>query len=214
MSWLSMIMDSETASSVNEHAAAAAASRGGTTDTTGRHRILAELKRVEQESKFLEEELEELDKSENVSTTCEENRYSGVDFCTWFALFYQPINWGIPLFVSRHWLIKSLAYNVRFIAEMELPYRTNISFVAVPQVAALHRNRTRSSTPSNNWPNKPYMGSMVRRASGCTRLQMLDTLICCCLTLIATYSSRLHCMLGSNGLTSYAIIPTVHYQIL
>ncbi|KAJ0053335.1 hypothetical protein Pint_03230 [Pistacia integerrima] len=71
MSWLSMIMDSETASSVNEHAAAAA-SRGGTTDTTGRHRILAELKRVEQESKFLEEELEELDKSENVSTTCEE----------------------------------------------------------------------------------------------------------------------------------------------
>lgn len=54
MSWLSTTMDGETASSIDEHAAAAAASRGGTTDTTGRHRFLAELKRVEQESKFLE----------------------------------------------------------------------------------------------------------------------------------------------------------------
>ncbi|KAI9182739.1 hypothetical protein LWI28_028384 [Acer negundo] len=61
-------MDSETASSVDEQVAA---SRGGP-DTAGKHRILAELKRVEQESRFLEEELEELDKSESVSTICEE----------------------------------------------------------------------------------------------------------------------------------------------
>ncbi|XP_044486813.1 guanine nucleotide-binding protein subunit gamma 1 [Mangifera indica] len=74
MSWLSTTMDGETASSIDEHAAAAAASRGGTTDTTGRHRFLAELKRVEQESKFLEEELEELDNTESVSTSCEELR--------------------------------------------------------------------------------------------------------------------------------------------
>ncbi|KAK3193668.1 hypothetical protein Dsin_024978 [Dipteronia sinensis] len=61
-------MDSETTSSVDEQVAA---SRGGP-DPVGKHRILAELKRVEQESRFLEEELEELDKSESVSTICEE----------------------------------------------------------------------------------------------------------------------------------------------
>ncbi|KAJ4727397.1 guanine nucleotide-binding protein subunit gamma 2-like [Melia azedarach] len=65
-------MDGETASSVDEQLAASRGGAGGGSDTTGKHRILAELKRVEQESKFLEKELEELDKTENVSTICEE----------------------------------------------------------------------------------------------------------------------------------------------
>ncbi|TXG63731.1 hypothetical protein EZV62_010725 [Acer yangbiense] len=60
-------MDSETASSVDEQVVA---SRRGP-DTAGKHRILAKPKRVEQESRFLEEELEELDKSESISTICE-----------------------------------------------------------------------------------------------------------------------------------------------
>ncbi|XP_065861055.1 guanine nucleotide-binding protein subunit gamma 2 [Euphorbia lathyris] len=59
-------MDSETPSSADEQLAAAA------TDTRGKHRILAELKRVEQEIKFSEEELEELEKTDNISTVCEE----------------------------------------------------------------------------------------------------------------------------------------------
>lgn len=42
-------MESETASSADEQQGAGSAS-----DTRGKHRILAELKRVEQESKFLE----------------------------------------------------------------------------------------------------------------------------------------------------------------
>ncbi|XP_059437831.1 guanine nucleotide-binding protein subunit gamma 2 [Corylus avellana] len=63
-------MASETASSVDELAVASVAAEGP--DTRGKHRILAQLKRVEQESKFLEEELEELQKTENVSTSCEE----------------------------------------------------------------------------------------------------------------------------------------------
>ncbi|XP_027353210.1 guanine nucleotide-binding protein subunit gamma 2-like [Abrus precatorius] len=40
------------------------------TDKRGKHRIVAELKRLHQDSKFLEEELEELEKTENVSTIC------------------------------------------------------------------------------------------------------------------------------------------------
>ncbi|XP_022771183.1 guanine nucleotide-binding protein subunit gamma 2-like [Durio zibethinus] len=60
-------MESETASSANEHQAA-----GSVADTRSKHRILAELKRVEQESRFLEEEMEELEKTDNVSTLCEE----------------------------------------------------------------------------------------------------------------------------------------------
>lgn len=48
-------MDSETASSVDEQLAGAAAQPGGGgSDTRGKHRILAELKRVEQEIKFFE----------------------------------------------------------------------------------------------------------------------------------------------------------------
>ncbi|XP_039027419.1 guanine nucleotide-binding protein subunit gamma 1-like isoform X2 [Hibiscus syriacus] len=61
-------MDSETASSADEHQAFGSAAA----DTRGKHRILAELKRVQQESKFLEEEVEELDRTDNVSTLCEE----------------------------------------------------------------------------------------------------------------------------------------------
>ncbi|XP_077243037.1 guanine nucleotide-binding protein subunit gamma 1-like [Tasmannia lanceolata] len=41
-------------------------------DTRGKHRILAELKRLEQETRFLEEELEELEKTEKVSAACQE----------------------------------------------------------------------------------------------------------------------------------------------
>ncbi|XP_010523655.1 PREDICTED: guanine nucleotide-binding protein subunit gamma 1 isoform X1 [Tarenaya hassleriana] len=38
----------------------------------GKHRILAELARVEQELAFLEKELEELEQTDMVSTVCEE----------------------------------------------------------------------------------------------------------------------------------------------
>ncbi|KAG6785864.1 hypothetical protein NC652_005491 [Populus alba x Populus x berolinensis] len=64
-------MESETASSVDEQVGG----DGGASvvpDTRGKHRILAELKRVEQEMKFLEEELEELEKTDNLSIVCEE----------------------------------------------------------------------------------------------------------------------------------------------
>lgn len=47
-------MDGETASLGDEQMAGSRAAGGGGTDTTGKHRILAELKRVEQESRFLE----------------------------------------------------------------------------------------------------------------------------------------------------------------
>ncbi|KAE8022628.1 hypothetical protein FH972_008413 [Carpinus fangiana] len=42
------------------------------TDTRGKHRILAELKRLEQEVRFLEEELEKLEKIEKASAGCKE----------------------------------------------------------------------------------------------------------------------------------------------
>ncbi|XP_073005469.1 guanine nucleotide-binding protein subunit gamma 1-like isoform X1 [Typha latifolia] len=45
------------------------------TDTRGKHRILAERKRLEQESRFLEEELEELKKTEKVSAVLQEYVY-------------------------------------------------------------------------------------------------------------------------------------------
>ncbi|KAI3469646.1 hypothetical protein Pfo_026309 [Paulownia fortunei] len=44
----------------------------GVTDTRGKHRISAELKRLEQEIRFLEEELEQLEKMENASAACKE----------------------------------------------------------------------------------------------------------------------------------------------
>ncbi|KAI3459438.1 hypothetical protein Pfo_016101 [Paulownia fortunei] len=44
----------------------------GATDTRGKHRISAELKRLEQETRFLEEELEQLEKMEKASAACKE----------------------------------------------------------------------------------------------------------------------------------------------
>ncbi|XP_078149900.1 guanine nucleotide-binding protein subunit gamma 1-like [Carex rostrata] len=41
-------------------------------DTRGKHRISVELKRLEQEAQFLEEELEELEKTEKVSVGLQE----------------------------------------------------------------------------------------------------------------------------------------------
>ncbi|KAJ4969495.1 hypothetical protein NE237_016196 [Protea cynaroides] len=43
-----------------------------TADMRGKHRILAELKRLEQETRFLEQELEELEKTDKVSVACQE----------------------------------------------------------------------------------------------------------------------------------------------
>ncbi|KAL6532373.1 Guanine nucleotide-binding protein subunit gamma 2 [Orobanche gracilis] len=44
----------------------------GATDTRGKHRISAEFKRLEQEVRFLEEELEELEKVDKASGACKE----------------------------------------------------------------------------------------------------------------------------------------------
>ncbi|KAF3781931.1 Guanine nucleotide-binding protein subunit gamma 2 [Nymphaea thermarum] len=41
-------------------------------DARGKHRIQAELKRLEQEARFLEKEMEELDKTDRVSIACQE----------------------------------------------------------------------------------------------------------------------------------------------
>uniref|UniRef100_A0A2P2JRQ2 G protein gamma domain-containing protein n=1 Tax=Rhizophora mucronata TaxID=61149 RepID=A0A2P2JRQ2_RHIMU len=66
-------MESETASSVEEHnGGLGGGSATPVAGTRGKHRIHAELKRVEQEIKFLEEELAELEKTENLSTLCAE----------------------------------------------------------------------------------------------------------------------------------------------
>ncbi|XP_004495154.1 guanine nucleotide-binding protein subunit gamma 1 [Cicer arietinum] len=67
-------MASETASSADEETVlvSGAAAGGVGTDKRGKHRILAELKRLQQDTKFLREELEELEKTENVSAICME----------------------------------------------------------------------------------------------------------------------------------------------
>ncbi|XP_073048887.1 guanine nucleotide-binding protein subunit gamma 2-like isoform X2 [Primulina eburnea] len=44
----------------------------GAADTRGKHRVSAELKRLEQETRFLEEELEQLEKMEKASAACKE----------------------------------------------------------------------------------------------------------------------------------------------
>ncbi|XP_031097251.1 guanine nucleotide-binding protein subunit gamma 2-like isoform X2 [Ipomoea triloba] len=41
-------------------------------DTRGKHRISAELKQLEQEARFLEEELEQVDRMEKASAVCKE----------------------------------------------------------------------------------------------------------------------------------------------
>ncbi|XP_039114318.1 guanine nucleotide-binding protein subunit gamma 1-like isoform X2 [Dioscorea cayenensis subsp. rotundata] len=53
-------------------AAATAAVPKPAVDTRGKHRISAELKRLEQEARFLEEEMEELEKTEKASASCQE----------------------------------------------------------------------------------------------------------------------------------------------
>ncbi|XP_057959220.1 guanine nucleotide-binding protein subunit gamma 1 [Malania oleifera] len=58
---------SETASPMTHRAQSLAAA-----DTRGKHRILAEVKRLEQEARFLEEELEQLEKTEKASAACKE----------------------------------------------------------------------------------------------------------------------------------------------
>ncbi|KAG2321427.1 hypothetical protein Bca4012_055534 [Brassica carinata] len=45
---------------------------GRVVDTRGKHRIHAELKRLEQEARFLEEELEQLEKMDTASASCKE----------------------------------------------------------------------------------------------------------------------------------------------
>ncbi|KAK6138662.1 hypothetical protein DH2020_027592 [Rehmannia glutinosa] len=44
----------------------------GATDTRGKHMISAELKRLEQEIRFLEEELEQVEKMDKASAACKE----------------------------------------------------------------------------------------------------------------------------------------------
>ncbi|XP_019441897.1 PREDICTED: guanine nucleotide-binding protein subunit gamma 2-like isoform X2 [Lupinus angustifolius] len=56
-------MASETSSSADEETTTIVVA-----DKRGKHRILAELKRLHQDSTFLQEELEELKKTDNVST--------------------------------------------------------------------------------------------------------------------------------------------------
>ncbi|XP_076901293.1 guanine nucleotide-binding protein subunit gamma 2-like [Bidens hawaiensis] len=46
--------------------------RSGAADTRGKHRISAELKRLEQETRHLEEELDQLEKMESASVACKE----------------------------------------------------------------------------------------------------------------------------------------------
>ncbi|KAE9611464.1 hypothetical protein Lal_00011920 [Lupinus albus] len=60
-------MASETSSSADEETKTIVVA-----DKRGKHRILAELKRLHQDSTFLQEEMEELKKTDNVSTICME----------------------------------------------------------------------------------------------------------------------------------------------
>ncbi|XP_052190466.1 guanine nucleotide-binding protein subunit gamma 2-like isoform X1 [Diospyros lotus] len=61
-------MQSESA----DHQGSEQARSAAAADTRGKHRISAELKRLEQEARFLEEELEELEKMEATSAGCKE----------------------------------------------------------------------------------------------------------------------------------------------
>ncbi|XP_023534264.1 guanine nucleotide-binding protein subunit gamma 2-like [Cucurbita pepo subsp. pepo] len=45
---------------------------GTVVDSRGKHRILAELKRLEQELRYLQEELEEVEKMGNISSLCKD----------------------------------------------------------------------------------------------------------------------------------------------
>uniref|UniRef100_A0A6N2NG39 G protein gamma domain-containing protein n=1 Tax=Salix viminalis TaxID=40686 RepID=A0A6N2NG39_SALVM len=63
---------SDSSGPITQRAHSLGASAGSATDTRGKHRIQAELKRIEQEARFLEEELEQLDKLEKASAACKE----------------------------------------------------------------------------------------------------------------------------------------------
>ena len=77
-------MASETASSVDEVAVSSpVAGGGGGADTRGRHRILAELKRVEQDSRFLEVTF-----------------FFFIIYCCCFSLLGLVLNW-----VSMHFFV-------------------------------------------------------------------------------------------------------------
>ncbi|KAK1295796.1 Guanine nucleotide-binding protein subunit gamma 2 [Acorus calamus] len=57
-------------------------------DSRGKHRIQAELKRLEQETRFLEEELGVLEKTEKVSALCQET--IGPPITSWDSWFEGP----------------------------------------------------------------------------------------------------------------------------
>ncbi|KAK7268934.1 hypothetical protein RIF29_21644 [Crotalaria pallida] len=54
------------------HDRAKSLSSSAAADTRGKHRLNAELKRLEQEARFLEEELEQIERTEKVSASCKE----------------------------------------------------------------------------------------------------------------------------------------------
>ncbi|CAL5413411.1 unnamed protein product [Camellia sinensis] len=65
-------MQSESVDHGNQRIRLAAAASAAAADTRGKHRISAELKRLEQEARLLEEELEQLEKMETASAACKE----------------------------------------------------------------------------------------------------------------------------------------------
>ncbi|KGN61700.1 guanine nucleotide-binding protein subunit gamma 2 [Cucumis sativus] len=61
------------ASSLDEHLVTSASiGVGAVVDSRGKHRILAELKRLEQELRYLQEELDEVEKMGNISSICKD----------------------------------------------------------------------------------------------------------------------------------------------
>ncbi|XP_031475785.1 guanine nucleotide-binding protein subunit gamma 2 [Nymphaea colorata] len=65
-------MRASVAETSNESPPQPSLDRPVTADSRGKHRIQAELKRLEQEARFLEKEIEELEATENVSITCQD----------------------------------------------------------------------------------------------------------------------------------------------
>ncbi|KAJ0959834.1 hypothetical protein J5N97_000457 [Dioscorea zingiberensis] len=69
---LSPTMQSDGSDSVSQSPTTQRLQSLSASDTRGKHRILAELKRFEQEARFLEEELEQLEKIDKASAACKE----------------------------------------------------------------------------------------------------------------------------------------------
>ncbi|KAG6574952.1 hypothetical protein SDJN03_25591, partial [Cucurbita argyrosperma subsp. sororia] len=63
---------SESTSPIAQRVQSSSSSSSSSIDTRGKHRIQAEVKRLEQEARILEEELEQLDKLDKASTKCKE----------------------------------------------------------------------------------------------------------------------------------------------